>query len=207
MALVFPGGPAGLFDVLKPTTHWNCAGDEVVPDIRLDEQLVIRLNATAVGEALFVAASHADKNIVWQWCVVNKKGVQHVYHATAAQASNGPGGARIAGVKSVAQWLGAVCRTPQRAPVSVEAEIPAPVPAVAAPVPAVAAPVPAVAVPPPTLLPFDILALDIWENTYTQRDSAGVALGPTREGVLIELDRVHYLADTLRPRSPKRNRE
>ena len=112
----------------------------MVPDIRLDEQLVIRLNATAVGEALFVAASHADKNIVWQWCVVNKKGVQHVYHATAAQTSNGPGGARIAGVKSVAQWLGAVCRTPQRAPVPVEAEIPAPVPAVAAPVPAVTVP-------------------------------------------------------------------
>ena len=71
-------------------------------------------------------------------------------------------------------------------------------------------PVPAVAVPalvaPPTRL-FDIIARDIWENTFTQRDSAGVALRPTREGELFHLNKVHYLADALRPRSPKRDRE
>ena len=35
-----------------------------------------------------------------------------MYHATAEAASNGSGGARIEGVKSLAQWLGAVTRTP-----------------------------------------------------------------------------------------------
>ena len=117
MALVFPGGPAGVFDVLKPAQHWNCAGDEIRGDHlpQVDAYLLVRLNALAVGEALFVAGRHNNKTIVWQWCVVNKTGDQHVYHATAEQASNGSGGARIEGVKSLAQWLGAVTRKPHAA--------------------------------------------------------------------------------------------
>ena len=113
MALVFPGGPAGVFDVTRSTRHWNCAGDEITVEIPpLLENTLVRLNTTAVGEAIHIAASHVDKAVVWQWCVVNKKGAQHVYHATAAQATNGTGGGRIEGVKSVYQWLGTVCRTP-----------------------------------------------------------------------------------------------
>ena len=188
MALVFPGGPAGVFDVTQPTAHWNCAGDEITDDIpALDVRLLVRLNCTAVGEALFIAASHADKDIVWQWCVVTKKGMQHVYHATAAQASNGSGGARIDGVRSVAQWLGSVCRTPHaRAPVPPQPPLPAA----------------------PSHVTFDSLARDIWDNCLTQRDSSGVELGPTRDVVLGELEKVHYLCDALRPRSPtKRSRE
>lgn len=97
-------------------------------------------------------------------------------------------------MRSVAQWLGTVCRTPHRTPV--------PAVAIQAPVTAL------VVTPPPTqLFEFDTIARDIWDNTLTQRDSCGVALGPTRDAVLFELDRVHYLADALRPRSPKRARE
>ena len=113
MALVFPGGPAGVFDGLKLAQHWNCAGDEIKGE--LDAYLLVRLNALAVGEALFVAGSHNNKTIVWQWCVVTKTGDQHVCHATAEQASNGSGGARTEGVKSLAQWLGAVTRKPHAA--------------------------------------------------------------------------------------------
>ena len=85
----------------------------------LHANLLVRLNTSAVGDAIFVAGCHADKTIVWQWCVVTKTGDQHVYHATAEEASNGSGGARIEGVKSLAQWLGAVSRKPhvaKRAP-------------------------------------------------------------------------------------------
>ena len=57
----------------------------------------------------------AMQSILWQWCVVTKSGDQHVYHATAEEASNGSGGARIEGVKSLAQWLGAVTRKPHSA--------------------------------------------------------------------------------------------
>lgn len=114
MALVFPGGPAGFFDVTRPARHWNCSGEEITENHpAVLEHLVVRLNAVAVGEAIF-AASHA-KYTVWQWCVVTKSGDQHVYHATAEEASNGSGGARIEGVKSLAQWLGAVTRKPHSA--------------------------------------------------------------------------------------------
>ena len=120
MALVFPGGPAGSFDVTRPARHWDCTGDEMKANLpTLHANLLVRLNTSAVGDAIFVAGCHADKTIVWQWCVVTKTGDQHVYHATAEEASNGSGGARIEGVKSLAQWLGAVSRKPhvaKRAP-------------------------------------------------------------------------------------------
>ena len=113
-----------MFDLAQPAHHWNSAGDEIVDDLPpLHEQFVIRLNITAVGEAVFIAASHADKSVVWHWCVVTKTGTQHVYHGTAAEASNGCGGARIDGVKSLAQWLGYVSRKPhvaKRAPKDAE---------------------------------------------------------------------------------------
>ena len=81
MALVFPGGPAGSFDVARPARHWDCTGDEMKANLpTLHANLLVRLNTSAVGDAIFVAGCHADKTIVWQWCVVTKTGEQHVYH-------------------------------------------------------------------------------------------------------------------------------
>ena len=39
-------------------------------------------------------------------------------------------------------------------------------------------------------------------HTYTQRDSEGEALGPTRDGLLEELDHLHYLCDSMGSGSP-----
>ena len=213
MALIFPGGPAGRFDPAKPTKHWDCAGDEVTSDITpLDEKLFVRLNSTAVGEALYVASCHEDKDRVWQWCLVTKDMAQHVYHGTAEQASNppggarGPNGARIKGVKSVAQWLGVVGRSsrPTRARSPPRSVVPVEVPPTPAPIPQQLSAV----LPLEGSSAFNILAELIISHTYTQRDSAGEALGPTRDGLLEELDHLHYLCDSMGTRSPpKRTRD
>ena len=111
---VFPGGPLGLFDVSLPATHWDATGTQIeevenVPPIHPER--MVRLNAVAVGDALY-HAHEADPTGLWSWVLVVANGEQHVYHATTKEAANGANliGSRIKGIKCVHQWMGEVGR-------------------------------------------------------------------------------------------------